>query len=765
MRAPKLDRILRILLALPLVFPLLFALGLVVSRTTEFALFSELLSSHYLRTLAFQALVTASWIVFTILVARGRQTLRHTRTHAWLLLLGICVIGMTVFSRSPIMSIFADTERADGTLFLVHLGLYIYLLSQTIRTREQFERLLLITVCAGLGMLPIMMMTESFTPFMSLEHPSTWIHLCTLMFGNPNFFAHYLLLLSIANTYFLIAHQNTVHTDAPANRHHLPLTRNRHLADAITQQLTNAYARYYRFVHGSIALILFVFIYTSRSHGAILFCLALLYALLFVAARKFTLFLTLSIILVTLFLVLIGARSSIPLSLIDSLGVRWHLWSDGVATMLHSSPLRGFGWSNVELMWRNATQDIFAISYAARGQSWYDRMHNDALEWFVAGGVFALLIYLAFWGRMIWASFRRAIHSRGRIWWFFTAAFLIQFIYTLANFETLVSYIILAVLIAGFIMAETHSSKPTTPSPHQRRRSLAIETVALLLVIGIIPLTIQPARAAWLKTHAEQVLLHSLYTGENRSADILRLLDRSIAIRQPNILVHRDALDIYILLASRVPLSEDDIAHIRTTTDAIFEQITQRFPLHATLFQRWAWAAIQLGDRDGEIEHLERAVSLAPINGTLRLQLASVLLVVNRTEEAKTHFAYMDEHGLFQGSPKFTLALIDFSEGNIAEGRRKATAALGNYHPTENDWRLATTSQLISTDRRDVLEWYQRLIGIAGTPPDIALYREAFFLAAKLGDTETLETLRLALERRTGKHVQLDPKTLPTPDE
>jgi len=119
-------------------------------------------------------------------------------------------------------------------------------------------------------------------------------------------------------------------------------------------------------------------------------------------------------------------------------------------------------------------------------EPWFDRVHNLYLDWLIAGGVPALLLFLGLFASAIIALYRGAASRPERI--LILSAFIAYGVQALVVFDNLFTYI---PLVALFAFAHTARSKPIEALERQPEASeVTVASVAVPVMLAVLALTL-----------------------------------------------------------------------------------------------------------------------------------------------------------------------------------------------------------------------------------------------------------------------------------
>lgn len=692
-----LERLAFFLCALPLAIPLIAGLGLLLSHGAGSHGLLVWTAQPFTRALLLQLTVTAVVATTVPLVLWDeRYVLFWTRSHTWGAVAFGALVATALVAPDPTYAIFSDTERADGIVFLAHVGLYALALSWIVRDRARWMACARTAVVLGIATLVTLVLDAAVQGRPLLAVP-TWISQGSAVLGNVNFFAHYVLLLLGFQAFGLL----------------MPLT-------SVTR---NASRRDWL-----VGFLLLGVLVLSGSATAMLLGAALLIATGWWTHRWRTYAVVCTGCAFLLSVVLIRGSSMIAApveSLMVSMAIRLQLWSGALATLVRERLLTGYGWGNLDLLWSAVPVDVFAATYGPYQQLRYDRMHNMILEWFAAAGIFGLLVMLLAYGRVLIGSARRWYTVHTPTWRAWTIVCVVACAYLFFNFDTLMSWLLGALLLVGWMLEAAEPQRMFLPQRAAVRYGIAV-CIVVAAVAAAFPLTIQPLRAATYRMRAEIVV--TTFEAQPQRVELIEqaraFLAQAAAIRHPYTMFTRDVLDTGMRLAAQ-PLPDgardELLGELLREADALIAA----HPENPHPYHRKAWVYGRFGDRDAEAAALRQAVARAPSNGALRFQLAQVELRRHNFHAAREIFRALADEGLFVNATRFHLAALAIWDGDRVGGRRAVSRAIPSYRPTNAEWQVLTAAQQeAGASSEEILRWYERLQGYAaGRVPDAEIAR------------------------------------------
>lgn len=605
-----------------------------------------------MRTIIFQILVELAFISYLFLALREKKYAPFlTKTHWWFIGGAIILTFTSLVSLDPRASFFSDTSRADGLLFLFHVGLYVFLLSWMIKEKADLEFFFKVAIFTGL---PTLFLTTllSLPWFKGSGFAfSAWTRNLVILAGNENFFAHYLLLLFSFNAYFI-------------------LTRPRpsYLITAVT---------------------LFIFIALTLSAGAFLLTLAFSFILLWLGSKRT--FYTCSILGGGILLYGALTSNSFFLRMFSIAGgflARWEVWKEAAKTVLYTHPFLGFGWGNGELVW-NFAQKTPPGFFVGQNYSYVfpDKMHNVFVEFFVAAGVLGVLFLFFFWGRILWIAFLAYRRKSEPIWLFFLLAFFAHLTFLMVSFDTLMSYILVSVLFAGFGLFHKEQGIFLSLNHQRALANIVILLVASASLIFYINL---PAFRAYLltkKVYYTSISITPSSPHPPKASALLGLLEQSLAFRHPYDLLAKESVSAFKEISRYLPVSAKENRLITQKLITLQQTLIRNHPHNPAHYSELAYVRKAFArNLQASEEDLEKALIIAPQNAFYRFQLALILTEAGKLDKASRVLHQLANEGFYEGKTDFYLAIIDFKEGRVAEGEKKALDSLKYFRPRPDEW-------------------------------------------------------------------------------
>lgn len=352
------------------------------------------------KAIMFRALTEIAFFAWALLVlfdARYRP-----RNSKILFVFGLFVVWMFVanlFAINPVKAFWGNFERMDGLIGLLHLFLFFIVLGSVLRTQKLWKAFWFVS----LGVSAIIAVNAIFDV---MNSPSS--ERVSSLLGNPIYLAAYALFhIFIASYYFSISQE----------RHCIRVEEKFSMIGKIGEWIKSRKERVFL---SAVFFLNLTILFYSGTRGAMLglfvgICISafLIFIFRYGISRK-TAALSAIILLVgsAIFFVarLPGIREHPAMWRIATIFQyknqnRLPVWQMAIEGA-KERPLFGWGQEGYNYVFNK----YFKTSLFGEEQ-WYDRAHNNFLDWLVAGGIPALIIYLAiFWylTRAFWKYYKIA---------------------------------------------------------------------------------------------------------------------------------------------------------------------------------------------------------------------------------------------------------------------------------------------------------------------------------------------------------------------
>lgn len=332
------------------------------------------------KNFAFRVLIEITFALWVIL-ALYDAAYRPRRSLA-LILGGLFVVSIgisTVLAENPVKALWSNFERMEGYITILHLAMYVVVLTSVMKTEELWKRFFhaSLTAASIVALYALMQLGGFFAISQSAVRIDA-------TFGNATYFAVFMLIHAFIALYALV-----------------------HWAGK---------SRVWMGVYGSLFAIFSILVFYSSTRGSILGLLGGLFLAGLIAsvlsggrARK------IGIAIVAVLIVLFGAFMSIR----DTPYVRTHPVLERLASIsleagntrfaIWSMALKGFEERPVFGWGQEGFNHLFNKYYESKlvtQEPWFDRAHNVVLDWLIAGGIVGALLYLSLYCVLLYYLWR-----------------------------------------------------------------------------------------------------------------------------------------------------------------------------------------------------------------------------------------------------------------------------------------------------------------------------------------------------------------------
>lgn len=638
------------------------------------------------KNFTFRIIVELVLILYVILALRDPQYRPKSSPLFWSILAFIAWMGIaTALSVDPLKSFWSNFERMEGYVTLLHLFVLFVIAGAVLNTEALWKRFFQTSVAVsafqGLYALFQVMNILGFAPTsQSGARADT-------SFGNATYLAVYMLFNIFITLYLLVRERKSTGWQA---------------------------------VYGIALVLQFTALYFTETRGAILGVLGgLVLVALYTAWRakgsewrglRMVSFGALGVIavLVAGFFVVKDTdfiRNAPALSRLASISLndpttqsRFIIWNIAYQGFLEK-PVHGWGQENFSF--------VFNEHYSPKmynQEQWFDRAHNQFLDWLIAGGLPAFVLFISFFLISTWVVMRSTMLSPPE-----QAVFIGLFgaygFHSMFVFDNLISASYLF-LIFAFVHGLSRQKLPAWMflSKPLSDKGIAIVAPLVAIVILVGGFMLNGSGLARAETIISALTTTNLETGAPRSiAD--QLLSFKEALLQGS-LGKQETVEQLFQFASRVAFSEEAGPEARQDVYAFTKSTGEEFlaarPNDARLETFMGTFLAQFGKTEEGIAHLTKALELSPNKQSIMIQLGQAYLQAGNSVQALIVFKQT-----LDLAPEFDTARFMYAGGLYASGQ----AALADALLIEKfDTTLVDNEQLLAIYTS--LRLYERMIGI-----------------------------------------------------
>ena len=310
-------------------------------------------------------------------------------------------------------------------------------------------------------------------------------------------------------------------------------------------------------------------------------------------------------------------------------------------------------------------------------EQWFDRAHNAFIDWLIAGGAPAFLLYLSLFIFAFVVCLRRAESATEQA---LLSGLLVAYgFHSLFVFDNLVSSFLFMSVLAYF-----HGRHSRVLSFMERLPSLPLSTLATivvpitcalaLVIMGVVNLP--PALTASGLIQAIAVA----GSPDDRMTRFESALSHGFATQE----VREQLVQFALAVAGAPGVSGETRARVaRRAIDEMSREI-DRVPEDARLALMRSLAYRAVGDASSAAAELARARFLSPKKQSIILDQGVVALATGDAAQARMFFGEAYDLDRNNGTAAAYAALGLIVAGNVAEGKRLLTAHFNTEHP-DND--------------------------------------------------------------------------------
>ncbi|MBU1557985.1 O-antigen ligase family protein [Patescibacteria group bacterium] len=543
----------------------------------------------------------------------------------------VVIIGIAdVFGENPMKSIWSNFERMEGWVTLLHLFGFFVATTAVLRTEKLWHRFFNISIVASvlMGFYGLMQMAGKFDIHQSSDRLDATL-------GNSAYLAVYMLFHIFITSFFLVRERGN---------------------------------SLLKWLYGLALILQVVVLYNTGTRGAILGLLAgSLVVNLFVAIfekqnkklKKISIgFLVGIVALVGLF---IGLRESpfvqnspvlerlAKISLEErTTKSRFMVWGTAWEGF-KENPVLGWGQENFSYVF-----DKYYNPGMYDQEQWFDRTHNVFFDWLIAGGLLGLLGYLALFASIIYYLFKDEnnyfnILDKGIILGLLTA----YFVHNLFVFDHLISYILFFSLLGYMHSINVEEENISTVKINKGVNNIAIPAVIIVALFSVYFFNAKPIMA-------NMTLLSALKPQEEGAMKNLAYYQKAISIGFVGRQEAREQLAQFGIQFASSELSPELKQEMFNIVVGEMENQIEEDPNSARIESIAGTFLGRVGDLDGSLIHLERALELSPNKVSLLELAGNVNLFKGDFAEATEYFKKA-----FESAPQFNLLRIGYASGLI----------------------------------------------------------------------------------------------------
>ncbi len=365
------------------------------------------------------------------------------------------------------------------------------------------------------------------------------------------------------------------------------------------------------------------------------------------------------------------SRLSSVFTLSEELEVRSTIW--GIALQgVQEDPLTGWGQEGFNQVFNK----YYEPSLYAQ-EAWFDRAHNMYIDWLVAGGIPALLLFVSLLALAFFALLRAPEYTRAERALLIgaLAAYAVQ---ALVVFDNLFSYVPLAILLA---MAHASASR-TIPAlealPEVRSENNRT-------IVGVVAVLVAGAAVWMVNVPSINAANHLVYAVSPSQAGIATNLELFKMALKDGSFANQEIREQLSMFSKRVSEEANVPDELKSALVALaIEEMAKEIafsPSDARLRAQYAQALETAGKSEESIAEFESAIELSPRKQALYITYGFSLYRLGRLEEAQEAFRIAYELDPSFEEVAITSASGYILTGSVAEGKALLMEALGTTTP------------------------------------------------------------------------------------
>ncbi len=411
----------------------------------------------------------------------------------------------------------------------------------------------------------------------------------------------------------------------------------------------------------------------------------------------------------------------------------WNMALKGAA----DRPIAGWGQENFNFVF-NKYYDPAMYSQ----EQWFDRAHNEFLDWLIAGGVPAMLLYISFFLLAVWAIIRAeplSVAEKAALLGLLTA-YVFNNLFVFDNLISLVYFYTILAFAHGFLKEKLPGSIKLSRPGNDQMVAIAAPIVLVLVVGGIWILNVPAISRA-------QTLIVALQTQDPQAA----LGVFKTALSQGELGKQETVEQLFQFASNSIAPSTSLSPDIKQQAYALTQDAgtalekQRKNDARLELFMGVFYA--QFGQYDGAIAELTKAMKDSPTKQQILFQTGVTDLGHGDTQNALALFKKAYELDTTYPDARILYASGLYYAGQIAEGDKLLTDGFGTV--LYDDSRLLQTYTSLKMYDRVIAIWNKR---VEAAPKDTNVLLGLASAYFQMGNTaQTIATIK--------KVEEIDPST------
>ena len=625
----------------------LFAIPFVVLIVSSSMYFPFITGKNF----AFRVLVEIAFASWVVLALSSPEYRPKKSVALWVGLAFVLWVGVaTGFAENPVKAFWSNFERMEGYVTILHLAAYVVVLITVMRTEVMWRNLFFTTLGAAtlVGLYSIFQLLG----YATINQGGVRID-ATL--GNATYFAVYMLIHAFIALYAYVRWTGE--------------------------------SRWFRIVLGTLVALFSILVFYSATRGSILGLVGGLgIAGIIVAFSRsvqpavryagYGCLALIMVLLATFFAVkdtsyvqnhpILSRVASISL---ESGGVRFTIWSMALQGAMER-PLVGWGQEGFNYVFNKYYRPELVTQ-----EPWFDRAHNVVIDWLIAGGVPAMLLYLAFYVVLLYYLWRPGsafdISERALL----TGLLCAYGFHNLFVFDNLLSYILFA-LVFSYITVRAEGVHDGNGNAH-----LLPEVALPLASVGLCVLLYS---SNWSGYSAATQIIQGLSPHQE---GVTKNLEYFVKAASHHGLGHQEVGEQFLQFALQVRgLNVGDqifqtsvIKAARTAFDSVREQA----PRDARLSAFYGSFLRQVGDFPAARAQFELALAESPHKQSILIEQGILAMAEGQYATARSSFSEIYETAPHYNNVSTYLAATYILTGEKEKARELLRTRYGTDEPED----------------------------------------------------------------------------------
>lgn len=605
------------------------------------------------KNFAFRILVEVLLGLYILLALRDPRYRPRSSLLMWSTLAFVAWMGIaTAFSVDPIKSFWSNFERMEGYVSLLHLLVYFVIAGAMLTAERLWDRFLQTSV--GVSVLQGVIALLQVLGWMGFAPSSQSGARADGTLGNAAYLSVFLLINFFVTLYLLAKLYASGRRPSAGMQTYYGLALTLQAAGILFTQTRGA-------MLGLAAGVVFAALYmlwqargpewrsVRRWSGGVLVGLIVLAGVIF-ALRD-----TAAVQAIPG----IGRLASISLDETTVMSRFQYIWPMAVKGALER-PVFGWGQENFSFVFnKNYDPGLYGQ------EEWFDRAHNQFLDWLIAGGVAAFLLYLSLYLLAAWAIFRSALGVPEQAALLgLLAAYGFHNMFVFDNIMSGIYFFAILAFAHSFSRKELPGWFFLSQPMHDRAIAIAAPIVAVVVLAGAYQLNAGGLARA-----------QTLISGLQQNQDLGVNIEAYKEALEGGGLGKQEAIEQTLRFASMVASNADATPELREETFAVARDATEAFlanrPNDARIELIYAGFLAQYGQLQEALKHLEIARANSPRKQLVLFQTGLTLLQGGATEAALPHFKEA-----FDLEPRYDRARILYASALLYAGQQAQADAL-----------------------------------------------------------------------------------------